>query len=116
MTLTIFHNPSCSKSRGALEILNDRGVPCDVVAYLQSPPDRKTLEEILTLLDVAPTRLVRRDRRFAELGLADADCETKEQVVDLLLEHPELMERPVVVKGERAVIGRPSERVLELLE
>ena len=114
--VTIYHNPACGKSRGALEILRDRGVMCDVIEYLKTPPDRATLERFLDLLPVPPADLVRKDKRFKELGLDPADYVTREQVVALLLAHPELMERPVVIRGERAVIARPSEKVLELLD
>jgi len=113
---TIYHNPACSKSRGALEILRARGELCHVVEYLTTPPDRATLARFLDLLAGPPGQLVRRDKRFRELGLDEARCATREQVIALLLEHPELMERPVVVRGGRAVIARPSERVLELLD
>jgi arsenate reductase len=113
--VTIYHNPVCSKSRGALEILRQRGVEHDVIEYLQGPPDRATLERFLRLLAGPPGDLVRKDKRFKELGLDPADYLTRERVVDLLLAHPELMERPVVVRGGRAVIARPSERVLDLL-
>lgn len=114
--LTVYHNPVCGKSRGALEILRERGVACDVVEYLKSRPDRAALGRILDLLAGPPAALVRKDQRFRELGL-DADrYVTREDVIALLLEHPELMERPVVIRGERAVIARPSERVLELLD
>jgi arsenate reductase len=116
MSVTIFHNPQCSKSRGALGILNERGVDHDVVEYLKAPPDRATLARILTLLGGPPGALVRRDSRYKELGLREADHATREQVIELLLKHPELMERPVVIRGDQAVIGRPPERVLELLE
>jgi arsenate reductase (glutaredoxin) len=114
--VTVYHNPSCGKSRGALEILRERGVACDVVEYLQAPPDRATLESFLALLAGPPAELVRKDKRFKELGLDPTQYVTRAQVVDLLLAHPELMERPVVVRGSRAVIARPSERVLELFE
>jgi arsenate reductase len=114
--VTIYHNPVCSKSRGALEILRERDVPCDVVEYLKAPPDRATLGRFLELLGSPPADLVRKDKRFAELGLRAADYQTREQVVDLLLRHPELMERPVVVQGGRAVIARPSEKVLALID
>ena len=114
--VTIYHNPVCGKSRGALEILRERGVDCEVVEYLQHPPDRATLEHILDLLGGPPAQLVRNDKRFRELGLRSDDYVTRAQVVDLLLRHPELMERPVVIQGRRAVIARPSERVLELFE
>jgi arsenate reductase (glutaredoxin) len=115
-TLTVFHNPSCSKSRGALEILAERGVETDVVQYLKTPPDKKTLERIVDAIPNPPAALVRKDARFKELGLDAGDYTTKTAVVKLLLDHPELMERPVVFRGERAVIARPSENVLELLE
>lgn len=114
--VTVYHNPACGKSRGALEILAERAVPADVIEYLKTPLDRATLERILGLLGGPPAELVRKDKRFKELGLDAADYVTRAQVVDVLLAHPELMERPVVIHGERAVIARPSERVLELLE
>jgi arsenate reductase len=113
--MTVYHNPSCSKSRGALDILREREIDVDVVEYLHAPPDRAALERIVGAISDPPEALVRKDKRFKELGLDAADYTTKKAVVDLLLEHPELMERPVVFRGERAVIARPSERVLELL-
>lgn len=113
--MTIYHNPVCSKSRGALEILRERSVACEVVEYLVQPLDRATLAHILSLLPDPPAALVRKDKRFAELGLDAADYTTAAAVTDLLLAHPELMERPVIVRGERAVIARPSEKVLEIL-
>lgn len=114
--MTVYHNPSCSKSRGALEILAERGVETDVVQYLKTPPDKKALERIVDAIPNPPADLVRKDARFKELGLDAGDYTTKAAVVELLLEHPELMERPVVFRGERAVIARPSENVLELLK
>jgi len=112
----VYHNPGCGKSRGALDILRERGVACDVVEYLKTPLDRATLERFLVLLGGPPGDLVRKDKRFQELGLEARDYVTREQVVDLLLRHPELMERPVVIRGTRAVIARPSEKVLALLD
>ena len=112
---TIYHNPVCSKSRGALELLAARHVDHEVVEYLETPPDRATLARILTLLAGPPSDLVRKDKRFRALGLDPAAYQTRDQVIDLLLEHPELMERPVVIRNERAVIARPSEKVLDLL-
>lgn len=112
----MYHNPVCSKSRGALEILRERGVECDVIEYLQAPPTRGDLTRFLELLAGPPGDLVRRDKRFRELALEERDVATREQVLDVLGRHPELMERPVVIRGSRAVIARPSERVLELFE
>ena len=111
----MYHNPSCSKSRGALDILRERDIDVEVVEYLRQPPDRAALTRILGAITDPPEALVRKDKRFKELGLDASDYTTKKAVIDLLLEHPELMERPVVFRGERAVIARPSERVAELL-
>jgi arsenate reductase (glutaredoxin) len=114
--LLVYHNPRCSKSRGALEVLGDRGVDVEVIEYLQTPPDRATLEWILDTIDGQPADLVRLDDRFRELGLDPDAYREREAVVALLLEHPELMQRPVVIRGDRGLIARPSERVLELLD
>jgi arsenate reductase len=114
--ITIYHNPACSKSRAALEILRQHGIECDVVEYLKAPPDRTTLERVLSLLAGPPADLVRKDERFKKLGLHERDHQTREQVLALLSEHPELMERPVVVRGSRALIARPPEKILELLD
>ena len=114
--LLVYHNPSCSKSRGALDILGERGVATDVVEYLKAPPDRAALERIVDAVPDPPAELVRKDQRFTELGLDGSDYTDREAVIALLLEHPELMQRPVVFRGERAVIARPSDKVLELLD
>jgi arsenate reductase len=113
--VTLYHHPSCSRSRGAHDILRQREVDLDVVHYLDEPLTRADLERILELLVDPPADLVRKDTRFEELGLREADYVTRDQVVELLLRHPVLMQRPVVVRGDRALIARPSERVLELL-
>ncbi len=112
--ISVYHNPRCGKSRGALEILAERGEEVEVIEYLKTPPDRPTLHRILDAIDDPPGVLVRHDARFDELGLDARGYETRDAVVELLIAHPELMQRPVVFRGARAVIGRPSERVLEL--
>ena len=114
--VTVFHNPGCSKSRGALELLDQRSIDHTVVEYLVTPPSRATLEAIIAKLVDPVSDLVRTtDPRFIELGL-DPDASTSpEAVIELLLIHPELMQRPVVVRGDRAVIARPSDRVTEVL-
>ncbi len=99
-----------------LEILRDRGVEFDVVEYLKAPLTRADLERILAAVPDPPGALVRNDKRFAELGLDPDDHVTGAAVVDLLLEHPELMQRPVVFRGEAARICRPSAVVEELLD
>jgi arsenate reductase (glutaredoxin) len=98
------------------EILRDRGVEFDVVEYLKQPLDRAGLERILDAIPDAPDALVRKDKRFAELGLRADDYVQRDVVVRLLLAHPELMQRPIVFRGSRALIARPSEKVLELLD
>ncbi|MGH9006244.1 MAG: arsenate reductase (glutaredoxin) [Acidimicrobiales bacterium] len=115
--VTIFHNPSCSKSRGALGILGERAIDARVVEYLVTPLTRIELEDIAGKLVGPVADLVRRgDPRFKELDLDPAGYRTAGEVIDLLLAHPELMERPVVVRGNRAVIARPPERLAEVLD
>ena len=113
--IVLYHNPSCSKSRGALAILRERGVAFDIVEYLKTPLPAADLEALLRMLDAPPALLVRKDSHFKQLGLAAADCASAEAVVGLLAKHPELMQRPVAVRGARAVIARPPEKVQELL-
>lgn len=113
--VVLYHNPACSKSRGAKAILEALDVDVDIVEYLKTPLGEAELRRILDLVDDLPTELVRRDANFSMLGLNAGDYTTEDAVVDLLLRHPGLMQRPVAVRGERAVIARPSERVEELL-
>ncbi len=113
-TPQLYFNRNCSTARKAKGLLDDAGVEVEVVEYLKAPPDRATLERLVAAVDSPPADLVRKDRRFKELGL-DADAYTAvDDVVALLVEHPELLQRPILVQGDRAVIGRPPERVLEL--
>ena len=114
--VTIFHNPSCSNSRTALGILQERSVDHEVVEYLASPPSRETLEMIISKLCDPVADLVRStDKRFLELGLDPGAYANAADVIELLLVHPELMQRPIVIKGDRAVIARPGDRVAEVL-
>lgn len=97
-----------------MQLIDELGVEVDVVRYLDTPPDEATLRDIIAKLDEPAAELVRREQ-WTELGITADDVATADGVVDVLLRHPELMQRPVVVKGDRAVIGRPTERVTELL-
>lgn len=109
--VTVLHNPRCSTSRAALEKLQSAGVEAEVIDYLKAPLDAPALRTIIGALEDPVGDLVRRDDLFTELELTDADVATEEQVLQLLLEHPRLMQRPVLVKDGRAIIGRPKERV-----
>lgn len=114
--LTIFHNPRCSNSRNALAVADEHGIEAEVVRYLEQHPDRPTLTRLVSQLEDPVEDLVRKDDRFTELGLDAGDYVGRpEAVIDLLVEHPELMQRPVLVKGDRAIIGRPKDRVVEFL-
>jgi arsenate reductase len=98
-----------------VRIAEELGVDADVVLYMKTPPDAATLRSIIARLEDPVTDLVRRDSLWQKLGLADADAATADQVVDLLVRHKQLLQRPVVVTADRAIIGRPKERVRELL-
>ena len=111
MDVTILHNPRCSTSRKAVEAVPD----ASVVEYLKQPLDSDALRDLLAKLEDPATDLVRRDAAFARLGLTDADVASVDQVVAVLAEHPELMQRPVLVRGDRAIIGRPPTRVAEFV-
>lgn len=98
-----------------MRIAEELGVDADIVLYLKTPPDEPTLRAIIAKLEDPVTQLVRRDNLWKKLGLTDADAETDDQVVALLLQHKQLLQRPVVVTPSKAIIGRPKERVAELL-
>ncbi|WP_334143614.1 arsenate reductase (glutaredoxin) [Rhabdothermincola sp.] len=110
--VVIYHNPRCSNSRRALDVLRERGVEAEVVRYLETPLDRPALERLVAMLVDSPAALVRHDKRFAELGLDPEGYRDPSSVVELLAEHPELMQRPVVVAGGKAIIARPPEEKL----
>lgn len=114
--IILYHNPRCSKSRGALACLTETEVDFEIVEYLESPLSLEGLEGILAALDCPAADLVRKDGRFRELALSAENYQDAKTVAGLLVDHPELMERPIALLGSRAVIGRPPERVLELLQ
>jgi arsenate reductase (glutaredoxin) len=111
----IWHNPRCSKSRAALELLKERGIEPQVVLYLEEAPARERIEAVLELLGVEPRELMRKaEEPFKKLNLGDPK-RSRRELIDALAAHPILIERPIVIAGRRAVIGRPPERVLEIL-
>jgi arsenate reductase (glutaredoxin) len=112
--LTVWYNPDCSKCRTAHGLLAERGVEADYVRYLDAAPSRADLERVLALLGTDDPRAIIRtgEPLYAELGLAGAD---RSALLDALAAHPVLIERPIAIRGERAVVARPPERILELL-
>ena len=112
--VTVWFNPRCSKCRGAEELLLERGVQPELVRYLDDPPPRAELERVLRLLGEDDPRAMMRTSEpvYAELGLADA---TRDELLDAMVAHPILIERPIVVRGDSAVIARPPELLLDLL-
>ncbi|MGR3894795.1 arsenate reductase (glutaredoxin) [Pseudomonas sp. 1176_21] len=113
--LTLYHNPRCSKSRGALELLEARGLTPEVVRYLETPPDAATLKALLAKLGIGARQLLRSgEDEYKTLGLADPAL-SDDQLIDAMARHPKLIERPILVAGDNAVIGRPPEKVLEIL-
>lgn len=115
MDVTIYHNPRCSKSRQTLALLRERGVEPRIVEYLKTPPDAAALEDILARLGVAPRGLMRRkEAPYRELGLADPG-KPRAELVRAMAEHPILIERPIVLAGGRAALGRPPEAALAIL-
>ena len=117
MDTTIYHNPRCSKSRATLELITGEGVEPSIVTYLETPPSRDELAEILQLLGVEAPEIIRFGESVAkELGLSPQDERTQSEWLELMVTNPILMQRPiVVVGGERAAIGRPPEKVLDIL-
>ena len=113
--LTLYHNPRCSKSRGALELLEARGLTPTVVRYLETPLSAAQLRDLLAKLNISARQLLRSgEDEYKALNLADSDL-TDAQLIDAMAAHPKLIERPILVAGDKAVIGRPPEKVLEIL-
>jgi len=111
----LYHNPRCAKSRQALDLLRGRGIEPTVVEYLKYPPDARRLKALLRLLAMTPRQLMRtKEAEYRELGLHDTTLDDEDLIVAMTA-HPVLIERPIVVKGARAILGRPPERVLEIL-
>ena len=110
--VTIYHNPRCSKSRQTLALLRDRGIHPEVVEYLATPPDTATLTKLIELLGVTPAELIR-DKEYQTLGLPATD--DPRELIERMAAHPEIIQRPIVVSGSQARLGRPPERVLEIL-
>ena len=116
MSVTIYHNPRCSKSRQTLALLQERGIEPEIVEYLAEPPDARTLDKILTMLGKEPREAMRKgEEPYKALDLADP-AKTRQELIAAMVANPILIERPIVVKDRRkAALGRPPEQVLDIL-
>jgi arsenate reductase len=115
MTITIYHNPRCSKSRTALTLLREQGIEPEIVEYLKDPPDAATLGRLLDMLGLEPRDLMRTKEPEYRANKLDNPALTRGQLIAAMAAHPKLIERPIVVKGGKAVLGRPPESVLKLV-
>ena len=115
MSVTIYHNPRCSKSRQTLQLLQEKGIEPEIVRYLETPPDAAQLRSVLKMLGIGPRELMRtKEKEYKESGADNPELDD-EQLIALMVAHPKLIERPIVVSEGRAAIGRPPESVLEIL-
>ncbi|MEE3254033.1 MAG: arsenate reductase (glutaredoxin) [Nitrospinota bacterium] len=115
MSITIYHNPKCSKSRQTLKLLQEQGIKPAIIEYLNNPPTAEKLKEILSLLGISPRDLMRKkEDEYKELGLANSDLSDGD-LIDLMIKNPILIERPIVFANGKAALGRPPEQVLKIL-
>lgn len=114
--MKLYHNPRCSKSKQALQWVRDHGIEPEIIEYLRTPPDTATLDKLCTALGAEPQAILRfKEDRAKELGLKPDDRRPRAEWLKLLAENPVLLERPIAVAGDRAVVGRPPENVLQLI-
>ena len=115
MSVTIYHNPRCSKSRQTLQLLQDQGVEPEIIEYLKTPPSAGQLENILQMLDMEPRDLMRKNEaEYKQTGMDDKSL-NRQELIDGMVATPKLIERPVVLANGKAAIGRPPESVLKIL-
>jgi arsenate reductase len=114
-SVTIWHNPRCSKSRNAVTLLEEKGVEADVVKYLDTPPTKEELVAVLKMLGISARELMRtKEAIYKELNLKEETDEDK--LIEAMVQNPKLIERPVVIKDGKAAIGRPIENIIDLLD
>jgi len=114
--VTIYHNPRCSKSRSTMQILQDQAVEITEVLYLETPPTKEKLAQLCQMMDTKPLEIIRTGESvFKELGLSKSDSRSDDEWLDLMVNNPILIERPIVEVGNKAVIGRPPENVLSII-
>lgn len=115
MAIQIYHNPRCSKSRQTLALLEEQGITPKVVLYLEHPPTKKTILELATKLRMKPRAMMRdKEALFKELGLKEVE-QSDAAWAQVIADHPKLLERPIVVHGAKAAMGRPPENILSIL-
>jgi len=114
MPVTIYHNPRCSKSRATLALLQEHGVEAVVIEYLKTPPSAAELDRILTMLGMVPEALQRKGEAEYKEHFSGRDM-SREETIALMVQYPQVIERPIVVNGDRAAVGRPPENVLAIL-
>ena len=115
MTVTVYHNPRCSKSRAAMEYLEEHGIEADVVKYMDSPPDANDIKELLSMLGMSPRELMRKHEKvFKDAGLDDPTF-TDDELSEAMAQCPSLIERPIIVNNGKAVLARPPETVQDIL-
>ena len=115
MSVTIYYNPQCTKCRLSLELLKDKNTEPTVVEYLKTPPDAKTLNELLLKLGMEPRDLMRKHETEYKDNNLDDESLTRDQLIQAMIDFPRLIERPIVVSGNKVTIGRPPEKILEIL-
>ena len=114
--VTIYHNPRCSKSRQTLALLEEKACNVDIIEYLKTPPSVAKLDELLKAMGKEPLEVIRtKEAAFKELGLSKSDHRPRKEWLTLMVQNPVLIERPIVVKGKKAALGRPPEDVLKIL-
>lgn len=116
MTKTLYHNPRCSKSRAALELLEQRGADVTVIRYLETPPSKQELKDVLQKLNLTPRDIMRKGEAiYKELNLSDESL-SDDALIDAMIANPILLERPIYVQEDRAAIGRPIENIINILD
>ena len=114
MCITIYHNPSWGKSRKTLQLLRDNGIKPTIILYIKDPPNIKELRNICNILGLAPSDIIRKGEKvYKELNISNLVKD--KDLIDVIIKHPKLMERPIVIKGQKGIIGRPPEKVEKLL-
>jgi len=113
--ITIYHNPRCTKSRQGIAALEEAKVDFEVIKYLDSPLNKKQLQEILNLLHISPIQLVRKTEKIWKENYKGKEL-SEQQIVEAMVAHPKLIERPIVIKDDKAVIGRPTQLIVDLIQ